>query len=110
MYVCIYSYSSSFDEPSVKWECCRIFYSIGVKVTGFHKITVIKYRTNYPQIKCSLLCREIIQPLYVAQNTENGLLYRFLFYCELWISNIMLLLHSYIHHIDQQMHSIKYWS
>jgi len=54
----MYSYSTSFNLPSLKWEYCSIFYSIGVKVTGFHKIIVIKYWTNYPQIKCSLLCRE----------------------------------------------------
>jgi len=38
----MYGYSTSFGEPSIKWVCCSIFYNIGMKTTGFQKITVIK--------------------------------------------------------------------
>jgi len=43
----MYGYSTSFDEPSIKWVCCSILYNIGMKATGFQKIIVIRYWTNY---------------------------------------------------------------
>lgn len=52
-----------------------------------------KILNKLTQINCSLLCSEVSKPLFVTENTEDGLLCQFLFYCELRI-NTMVILHS----------------